>query len=93
MRLGDLDKLNMHLADVQLANRGWRDDFCEILEEIMGMVDEMPTIEPDALRPKGEWLLYGKRGIYGHMYACSECHAKYDGRSHYCPNCGAKMEV
>lgn len=42
---------------------------------------------------KAEWLPFGKRGIYGMMYACSSCRAKYDGKTNFCPNCGAKMEV
>lgn len=49
--------------------------------------------EPDvAPVVHGKWLPFGKRGIYGYMYACSECKAKYDGQSPYCPNCGAKMD-
>ena len=38
-----------------------------------------------------EWVPFGKRGIYGMIYACSSCHAKYDGKTNYCPNCGADM--
>ena len=41
----------------------------------------------------GKWEVFGKRGEQGYMYACSECSAKYDGQTPYCPNCGAKMEV
>ncbi len=41
---------------------------------------------------RAEWLPFGKRGIYGMMYACSSCHAKYDGKTNFCPDCGAVME-
>lgn len=41
---------------------------------------------------RGKWTLYGRRGIYGVMYECSICHAKYDGRTNFCPHCGAMME-
>ena len=41
---------------------------------------------------RGKWMDYARRGIYGMLYACSECGAKYTGRSPFCPNCGAKME-
>lgn len=51
------------------------------------------TIDPASLRPKGEWITFGKRGIYGNMYACSECQSKYDGQSNFCPNCGADMRA
>ena len=44
-------------------------------------------------RKTGKWALFGRRCIYGVMYECSACHAKYDGRTNFCPNCGAKMEV
>ena len=45
MRPIDADRLNMRFADEQLANRGWRDDYCEILDCIMEVVDEQPTID------------------------------------------------
>jgi mono/diheme cytochrome c family protein len=54
-------------------------------------IDAIPAAD---VRPvgKAEWLPFGKRGIYGMMYACSSCHAKYDGKTNFCPNCGAMME-
>ncbi len=45
MRLIDADRLCMYLADLQLANRGWKDDFCEILDDLMESLDEQPTID------------------------------------------------
>ena len=44
-RLIDADKLGMYLADVQLANRGWRDDVCELLDDVMYALEEAPTID------------------------------------------------
>ena len=41
----DADKLGMYLADVQLANRGWRDDVCELLDDVMYALEEAPTID------------------------------------------------
>jgi len=40
---------------------------------------------------RGKWTLFARRGIYGVMYECSACHAKYDGITNFCPNCGADM--
>lgn len=40
----------------------------------------------------GKWEVFGKRGDLGYVYACSECNAKYDGKSPRCPTCGAKMD-
>ena len=44
-RLIDTDKLGMYLADDQLANRGWRDDVCELLDDVMYALEEAPTID------------------------------------------------
>lgn len=44
-RLIDADKFGMYLADVQLANRGWRDDVCELLDDVMYALEEEPTID------------------------------------------------
>ena len=52
-------------------------------------VGDAPTIEA---RPvvRGEWVDLG-RNYYTVVSQCSECGAKYDFRSPYCPNCGADM--
>lgn len=44
-RLIDADKFGMYLADVQLANRGWRDDVCELLDDVMYALEEESTID------------------------------------------------
>ena len=56
---------------------------------------EIGDIPAADVRPmvKAEWLPFGKRGIYGMMYACSSCRAKYDGKTNFCPNCGADMRA
>ena len=64
---------------------------CDIQQGMRDMVAKLPAIDPASLRPKGEWIFFGRRGIYGYIYACSECQAKYDGQSNFCPNCGADM--
>ena len=55
--------------------------------------ERMERIHAADVRPvvRGEWTLFGRRGIYGVMYECSACHAKYDGITNFCPNCGADM--
>ena len=45
MRLIDADRFCMYLADLHLTNRGWKDDFCEILDDLMESLDEQPTID------------------------------------------------
>lgn len=58
--------------------------------QVMSGFDRIPAAD---VRPvvRGKWTLFGRRGIYGVMYECSACHAKYDGIANFCPNCGADM--
>ena len=61
------------------------------------VIADMPTIDPESLRPKGRW-------IDDHTsIVCSKCKAEYSDEIifmnrdfkydnlNYCPNCGAKM--
>lgn len=93
-RLIDADKFGMHLADVQLANRGWKDDLCDFLDDVMDALDEQPTV--DAVEVvHGRWVHhYNDSGEpIDDKWYCSECHMCNDHkRTWYCPNCGAKMD-
>ena len=60
------------------------------------VVDEMPTIDPESLRPHGRWveslvLRTDMSALY--QYTCSECAIISNRESNYCPNCGAKMDL
>lgn len=95
MRLIDAEKLCLHLADIQLANRGWKDDYCEVLDDIISIIDEQTTIEAEPVR-HGGWI--EPEEYTGH----TEWHCSYCGdvvcticgypSADYCPNCGAKMD-
>lgn len=93
-RLIDADKLGMYLADVQLANRGWRDDVCELLDDVMYALEEEPAI--DAVEVvHGRWEKANNRPK-SYIRVCSVCgkEAYFCGKGcsyKYCPNCGAKM--
>lgn len=56
-------------------------------------VSKTPTIEPK----QGRWEMYGAitRGTLAiPIYRCSECKEETNNWFwHYCPNCGARMEV
>ena len=60
---------------------------------VQGFVEEIPTIDPESLRPKGRWRL-NKDG----SGTCSECHRTrndvwdMDNWDNFCSHCGAKME-
>ena len=45
MRLIDANKFGMYIADVQLANRGWKDEICDFLDDVMVALDEQPTVD------------------------------------------------
>ena len=68
---------------------------------IFQAIDQMPTVSPDEVRGVGKWI---ERVDYDWdiYHECSVCHMPFtmlDGTTpelndyHYCPNCGAKMEV
>ena len=59
-------------------------------------VDDMPTVDPESLRPNGRWV-YDDGNL---EWTCSEClsvaHIGLGTKyayilSDYCPNCGVKM--
>lgn len=85
MRLIDADAFEVVvLQDVS-------NEFAEGVQYAMELLDKAPTIEA---RPvvRGEWVDLG-RNYYTVVSQCSECGAKYDFRSPYCPNCGAEMRT
>lgn len=101
MRLIDADAVDFTIPE--------NPDFMIVLlmQVLKNVIDQAPTIDPESLRPQGEWIdLYGYQ-YANHRYVCSRCRedALYKieadalGREHYvqalsdsCPNCGAKMK-
>ena len=61
-------------------------------------IDDAPTIDPDDLRPKGEWIEQEDFNLDTY-YDCSVCGESFclidgsptDNLFKFCPNCGAKM--
>lgn len=47
--------------------------------------DDAPTINPESLRPKGEWISHEG------YEECKRCHTKAIYPHNFCPNCGADM--
>ena len=91
MRLIDAEKLCLYLADIQLANRGWKDDYCEVLDDIISIIDEQTTIEAEPVR-HGRWEKCSQYDIFDYCQ-CSECgYFSFDGDTNYCPYCGTKMD-
>ena len=60
--------------------------------KIIDRINAAPTINPESLRPKGEWKVY----LGGKELMCTACQATFwdedgNGGSDFCPNCGADM--
>lgn len=78
-----------------------------VLEGAMAVLEAIPSVDPEELRPKGHWEWYEEKfrdPIYGvdydWGYRCSNCahnlpddydDPEYPPEIYYCPNCGAKM--
>lgn len=90
----------MRMIDVApLIANGWVLEKHGVSNVIIGRMSlaDVPTIEPDTLRPTGRWE--PRTDVVGFV-CCSVCHdcnvyADWpDGKKwNYCPNCGAMMEV
>lgn len=72
-------------------------DSCVSVTELLSILSNAPTIDPESLRPHGKWIMRG-----GKRY-CSHCGERacvtrdmedfwYTVGTKFCPNCGAMME-
>lgn len=98
MRLIDVDALiEKHCENCkeEIRNSCKTDPICATLM----WFEEAPTIDPESLRPQGEWI-DKPTGAYRRWQSwCSHC-GKHSGiggiesnrHKSYCPNCGAKMK-
>lgn len=100
MRPIDADALNMYLCELQMANLGEDDDYCETLNEVIHIVDQQPTILAETVK-HGEWTVIEDDYVGLTHIECSLCHEEWcfevdPGELdlvnyNYCPNCGADM--
>lgn len=99
MRLIDAD-LMFKCETCRYCRNGKCSTYCDHGEEYSPDMSKLPTIDPEELRPKGRWIEIDDN--YGDSHwQCSACKVEWyfevgdpaENGSHYCPNCGAKMEV
>lgn len=94
----DRDELLHAIGELPLA---W--EYGQAVAEIYEIVKNAPTINPDDLRPRGQWVGEGDGYADGELvfdvWYCSECNYCIDDGTddpdmlpNYCSNCGAKME-
>ena len=89
MRLIDADSIKYH----RTTECGGHGVFLNVDMVYKEEIDAIPTIDPESLRPHGEWVLIPPTVPF-ETYKCSLCGAKVVyAAPNYCPICGAKMEV
>ena len=99
----DADKLMEGLNRKKAGphDRKYTEGFNDALARFRSMIHSASTVSPDEVRGVGKWI---ERVDYDWdvYHECSVCHTPFtmlDGTTpelndyHYCPNCGAKMEV
>ena len=84
MRLIDIDELWDAVAD------NWSGIGVCSVKDILEFIESMPTIYPEPVK-HGRWKYDPDYGEYRCTF-CNDWGAHEDERTHYCPNCGAKME-
>ncbi len=93
MRLIDADNLKARLRNMYKRResdpraRGIIDDVKGIIDSLIDVIDEEPTI--DSVK-HAHWT--EKYDGYMILCVCSICNARTIMKSNYCPNCGAKMD-
>ncbi len=81
--------MKTELIDREMAKKAVKNiPWCDFLS-VRRCLDELPAIDPESVRPKGEWeeVTIG-RWIYAH---CPYCNTTHDAKSNFCPNCGRDM--
>lgn len=95
MRIIDADELNKFPIRLNHYDKVHGDEkYVFGVEAVLEYAEYLPTIDPEDLRPKSEWIL-NKDG----SGTCKRCRRTqmavwdYDNWQNYCGHCGAKMEV
>ena len=98
MRLIDADALAMEIVNTasEASRKAWEtgthtyidalNRLAERQHEIIDMIHDAPTINPDDLRPRGRWITHDNG-----MTECSECHTLGSPQWKCCPACTAMM--
>lgn len=93
VRLIDANKLyeKSYMTNPTTVDNPYGGDSVVLLKDI----EDAPTIDPESLRPKGQWVLDEECAKWGYPFICTAegCGKAHNYKEKYCPNCGAKMEV
>lgn len=100
MRLIDADALEKRMEERLKAltkECGYYDGYTCGFEEGCVAVEDAPTIDPESLRPKGEWIdnhcsVCGMMPMGEELWeSCDFAPPKFEWFMDFCPNCGADM--
>ena len=87
INIDDCKGLDMKLCQLaeeeQLTDEQFR-YFTEGWRALWGMIIKLPSAD----RPQGEWI---ECGSYYKCPFCEEIEFESDGKTNFCPNCGARM--
>lgn len=90
--VGELESsLKKDLAEEKAKGKSADVLFCESIEDELSDLENLPTINPESLRPVSEWELNPHRFSCEH-FRCKECHHIDCVADNYCGKCGARMK-
>lgn len=70
------------------ADNEWDCGYNTAMAEMLEFIKQLPSADVQSVK-HGQWTRIDDE--YGHDYVCSVCNNKNDRKSHYCPDCGARM--
>ena len=78
-----------------VADSDWMKGYKTGLIAAAEAIDEMPTIEAEPVK-HGRWIkptkINGRNFSIPHCSVCEDVPCGVNENTHYCPNCGAKMD-
>ena len=90
--VGELESsLKKDLAEEEAKGKGADILFCESIEDELSDLENLPTIDPESLRPVSEWELNPIRWTR-EWFRCKKCHHTSCCTDAFCGGCGAKMK-
>lgn len=94
--VGELEAdLKKDLAEEEAKGKAADILFCESIEDELSDLENLPTVDPESLRPVAHWE--ESTCLDDSFWACSNCQFPSEAIAapvlyHYCPHCGARME-
>lgn len=90
--VGELESsLKKDLAEEEAKGKSADILFCESIEDELSDLENLPTIDPESLRPVSEWELNPDRWTC-EWFRCKTCHHISCCADPFCGGCGAKMK-